>query len=215
MTSELTKKSIKLSLVVAMSNTSGGIGINGQIPWRLPKDMKHFAKVTSFTKNQNKMNAVIMGRLTWQSIPKQFRPLPNRLNVIISSVLQDVNDCGAKDGADLSKVLICKSFEDAFNVINRDFSDKIENIYAIGGAQIYKKSLEFPASFLDKIYLTQVYTDAKCDVFMQPRNFLDSFRKVQDVGDDKENYNVEFNVMQKDEKSGLEYCFEVYQKIDN
>lgn len=213
MTSELSKKSIKLSLVVAMSNMNRGIGINGQIPWRLPKDMKHFAKVTSFTKNSNKMNAVIMGRLTWQSIPKQFRPLPNRLNIIISSVLQDVNDCGAKDGADLSKVLICKSFEDAFNVINNNFSDTIENIYAIGGAQIYKKSLEYPTPFLDRIYLTRVYTDVKCDVFMQPEDFLESFKKVEDVENDKENFNVEFNTMQKDEKSGLEYCFEVYQKM--
>ncbi len=84
MATELTKKSIKLSMVVAMCNSNRGIGINGNIPWKLPKDMKFFAKVTSFTRNSNKMNAVIMGRLTWQSIPKQFRPLPNRLNVFKS-----------------------------------------------------------------------------------------------------------------------------------
>lgn len=83
MASDLTKQSIKLSLVVAMCNSNRGIGVNGTIPWRLPKDMKHFANVTSYTSDPNKMNAVVMGRLTWLSIPKNFRPLPNRLNVFI------------------------------------------------------------------------------------------------------------------------------------
>ena len=64
---------------------------------------------------------------------------------------------------------------------------------------------------MDRVYLTRVYTDVKCDVFLQPENFLDSFEKLEEVGD-KENFNVEFNTMQKDEKSGVEYCFEVYQK---
>jgi hypothetical protein len=81
MATELTKHSIKLSLVVAMCNSNRGIGINGSIPWRLPKDMKHFAKVTTHTKDPAKINAVLMGRLTWLSIPKHLRPLPNRLNV--------------------------------------------------------------------------------------------------------------------------------------
>jgi len=81
MTIELTKQSIKLSLIVAMCNLNRGIGINGSIPWRLPKDMKFFAKVTTHTKNPSKLNAVVMGRLTWLSIPKHLRPLPNRINV--------------------------------------------------------------------------------------------------------------------------------------
>ncbi len=81
MATELTKHSIKLSLIVAMCNSNRGIGINGSIPWRLPKDMKHFAKVTTHTKDPAKINAVLMGRLTWLSIPKHLRPLPNRLNV--------------------------------------------------------------------------------------------------------------------------------------
>lgn len=79
----LKSQSIKLNLIVAMCNSNRGIGINGEIPWRLPKDMKHFANVTTFTKDPKKINAVIMGRLTWQSIPKQFRPMPNRLNVFV------------------------------------------------------------------------------------------------------------------------------------
>jgi dihydrofolate reductase len=95
--------SLKLSLIVAMNNSNRGIGVNGTIPWRLPKDLKHFARVTTFTSTPGKQNAVIMGKNTWQSIPKQYRPLPNRLNVVISTKLQpDTLDPG---------VLVFKSFE--------------------------------------------------------------------------------------------------------
>jgi dihydrofolate reductase len=83
----LTNQNIKLNLIVAMCNSNLGIGINGEIPWRLPTDMKHFASVTTFTEDKKKINAVIMGRLTWLSIPKKFRPMPNRLNVIILKIL--------------------------------------------------------------------------------------------------------------------------------
>jgi dihydrofolate reductase len=212
MTTELTKHSIKLSLVVAMNNSNKGIGLDGTIPWRLPKDLKHFARVTTFTNDPNKMNAVIMGRLTWLSLPKQFRPLPNRLNVIISNVFQDARDCDAKENADLSKILIFKSFDEAIKSLIENYSQKIENIYSIGGARIFKKSLEYPADFLHRIYLTRVYSETKCDVHMEPDNFLDSFRKIDDIVD-KENFSVEFNTIQKEPLNNLEYTFEIYEKI--
>ena len=202
--------SIKLSLVVAMNNSNRVIGLNGTIPWRLPKDLKHFAKVTTFTSDPTKMNAVIMGRLTWLSIPKHLRPLPNRLNVIISTVYQDTNACEAKENADLSNILIFKSFDEAVKVLLESYADKLENIYAIGGSQIFKRSLEFPAGFLHRIYLTRVFSDVKCDVFMEPENFLQSFQKLDHIVD-KENFNVEFNTNLRE--ADLEYCFEVYEAV--
>ena len=95
--------SLKLSLIVAMNNSNRGIGLNGTIPWRLPKDLKYFSRVTTSTHNPDKQNAVIMGKLTWLSIPKQYQPLPNRLNVVISTQLQP-DSLG-------SDVLVFKSFE--------------------------------------------------------------------------------------------------------
>lgn len=72
------------SLVVA-STQKGGIGLNGNLPWKkIPGDMAFFRKVTSTTTDPTLQNAVIMGRKTWESIPSKFRPLPGRLNVILT-----------------------------------------------------------------------------------------------------------------------------------
>lgn len=71
------------SIVVAACRNNG-IGKDGKLPWSLPGDMAQFKRVTSQTVDQTKQNAVIMGRLTWNSIPDKFRPLPKRLNVILS-----------------------------------------------------------------------------------------------------------------------------------
>lgn len=82
------QKSLNLIAIVAITRLNG-LGLNGQLPWRLSKEMAHFRKATSFLgeveEGEGKpMNAVIMGRKTWQSIPTKFRPLKGRLNVIIS-----------------------------------------------------------------------------------------------------------------------------------
>jgi dihydrofolate reductase len=206
---ELAKSSIKLSLVVAMSNTNRGIGIKGNIPWHIPKDLKHFSRVTTFTNDSQKMNAVIMGRLTWNSIPKGLRPLPNRLNVVISSGMTK-ETCDANENADQNNILICRSFDEALRTLLTDYSDKIESIYAIGGTSIYREALKCPAGFLHRLYLTRVFADVECDTFLEPENFLDSFAKLDDVPD-KDNFNVEFNTIQT-EKTGLQYVFEIYVK---
>ena len=79
---------IPLTLVVACS-PSNGIGKNGSLPWRLRKEMAYFKSVTTNTASLNTpqpkaKNVVIMGRNTWESIPKKFRPLPDRHNLVIS-----------------------------------------------------------------------------------------------------------------------------------
>lgn len=58
-----------------------GIGLHGRIPWRLSSDMKLFRQVTTGDSNKN---VVIMGRKTWHSLPTSVRPLPNRLNIVVS-----------------------------------------------------------------------------------------------------------------------------------
>ena len=75
---------MKFNLIVAACGKSLGIGLNGELPWKLKSEMKYFAEKTSKTKDIDKINAVIMGRKTWESIPLKFRPLKNRFNVILS-----------------------------------------------------------------------------------------------------------------------------------
>merc|ERR1719225_2033744 len=75
---------MKFNLIVAACGKSLGIGLNGELPWRLKSEMKYFAETTSRTTDPDKINAVIMGRKTWESIPLKFRPLKNRFNVVLS-----------------------------------------------------------------------------------------------------------------------------------
>lgn len=72
-----------MNIIVAMDEHCG-IGKNGKIPWRLPREMEYFAKKTTTTYDQTKRNAVIMGRIVWEGIPEKFRPLKRRLNVVLS-----------------------------------------------------------------------------------------------------------------------------------
>lgn len=68
--------SMSLSLIWAQSS-SGVIGRAGGIPWRLPEDQAHFKRLTVG-------HTVVMGRLTWESLPARVRPLPDRRNVVVT-----------------------------------------------------------------------------------------------------------------------------------
>ena len=100
-----------LKLIVAMCKNNG-IGIDNKIPWRISEDMSYFSKKTSGdygvmiqNEKQNettKKNAVIMGRNTWESLPKKYKPLPNRFNIVLTSNVQrllalDHHDADKKD----------------------------------------------------------------------------------------------------------------------
>ena len=66
-----------LHLIYARSRNNV-IGKNGDLPWHLPEDLAHFKRTTLG-------QAVVMGRITWESIPDKFRPLPGRRNVVAVS----------------------------------------------------------------------------------------------------------------------------------
>ncbi|HEY9786666.1 MAG TPA: dihydrofolate reductase, partial [Candidatus Obscuribacterales bacterium] len=73
----------EFDLVVAC-DLRGGIGKDNQLPWRLPGDMKRFREVTTNTDRGDATNAIIVGRKTWESIPEKNRPLPDRINVVLT-----------------------------------------------------------------------------------------------------------------------------------
>ncbi|KAF5314061.1 hypothetical protein D9611_006789 [Ephemerocybe angulata] len=162
----------RLTIIVAATK-SNGIGQNGQLPWRLPKEIKYFAQVTS-NAPEGTQNAVIMGRNTWESIPKKFRPLPNRLNVVITSNAE--YSLGTADEAQTSAVT-ANSLEAALERLNSPSSTKsIHRGFIIGGAHLYRETLKLaapsssaPASqpYVDRVLLTRVISpDFDCDVFM-------------------------------------------------
>ncbi len=72
--------------VVVAATKDMGIGKDGGLPWRLPGEMAYFKQLTASVGDPTSeaRNAVIMGRKTWESLPGKFRPLPGRVNVVLS-----------------------------------------------------------------------------------------------------------------------------------
>ena len=137
------------AIVVAMDEQYG-IGKNGQLAWHLSVDLKHFKEVTTATLNPAKTNAVIMGRKTWESLPPKFRPLPGRLNIVLTREAGFVLPSG---------VLKAASLDEALSQIKPD----IEGIFVIGGAQIYSQAIDHPAC--QKLYVTHLKGHFQCDAF--------------------------------------------------
>lgn len=128
----------KIGLIWAQ-DIDGVIGNDGQLPWSLPEDLKHFADVT-------KGSAVIMGRKTWDSLPESSRPLKGRLNV----VLTNQPDWSAKGAHPVS------SLDDALEA-----TGDYERVWIIGGGSVYQQALRVARTAL----VTKVYTEAPGNVF--------------------------------------------------
>lgn len=141
-------------IIVAMT-MEGGIGKDGGIPWKIPEDMKFFKQETQLAP-VDKRNAVIMGRHTWNSL--KCRPLPNRLNIIVSKSLWDTYD----ELSDVSRAVFVPDFAAAINIV--ETADDIHAVYAIGGMQIYRYALSHP--LFTKLLVTKIIKpDYECDTF--------------------------------------------------
>ena len=154
------------SLVVA-ATPSGGIGHKGRFPWpRLPSDVAFFRELTSTTTtNNNKaavlMNAVIMGRKTWESIPENFRPLANRFNVVVThSPTEELKGMTSR----YDNVLTASSFDHAMRLVSRYLTSYVDSIFVIGGESVYKEALTLPQCHT--IYFTHVFNEFPADTFM-------------------------------------------------
>jgi dihydrofolate reductase len=79
--------------MVVAYEISRGIGLKGDMPWKLTKDMTYFKSLTSSVRTAGKQNAVVMGRTTWDSIPAKFRPLKGRLNIVLSRCGRNASLC--------------------------------------------------------------------------------------------------------------------------
>ncbi|KAF9056608.1 dihydrofolate reductase-like domain-containing protein [Panaeolus papilionaceus] len=159
----------RLTIIVAATKANG-IGVNARLPWRLPKEMKYFAQVTSHAP-EGQQNAVIMGRNTWESIPQKFRPLPKRTNIVIS---RNTNYAlGITEGAVLEHNL-----QSALSLLEPSASSNLYRGFIIGGATLYNESLNLALSTatpsVDRILLTRILQPdfQECDAFMP--DFLQS-----------------------------------------
>jgi dihydrofolate reductase len=138
---EVSMKRQRIVFVVAAAR-NGVIGRQGKLPWRISSDLKRFKEITMG-------KPVIMGRKTWESLPKQ--PLPGRRNIVIT---RDRNY--RAEGA-----TVVASVEEALAEAKHTQSDEI---CIIGGSDIFRQMLPMA----DRLYLTEVDLYPEGDVFFPP-----------------------------------------------
>lgn len=155
-------------MIVAVDERHG-IGKNGHLPWKLKKEYKYFRDTTRKTEDTNKQNMVIMGHRTWDSLEQGFRPLPTRLNVVLTH----------DETLQVPGAVVCTSLEKALSLAD----DKIEKIFIIGGGQIFHEFISDPR--LTGVYLTKVHKTFDCDTFFP--KLPETFSEPVKIGSDEEN----------------------------
>lgn len=157
-------------ITIAAIGINNELGKDNQLIWHLPNDFKRFKALTTG-------HYIIMGRKTFESFPK---PLPNRTHVIITRQKNyTVENC-----------IIVDSLEKAIAACPKD-----EDIFIIGGGEIYKQAL----AFSDKIEITKVHGQFEADAF---------FPEINDM--EWELVQSEFN--SKDEKHLYDYTYQTFVK---
>ena len=146
-----TRRRFMVNMIVACDEKLG-IGVQNRMPWYIYDETRQFRNITTFTHDGIKQNAIIMGRKTWESLQK---PLPKRINVVISSNPESVK----------GDVLSYTSLEVALDSLALNFPN-IENIFIIGGRQLYAYALSHPTVVhIEKLYYSVIHGEYMCDVF--------------------------------------------------
>ena len=162
---------MRINLIAAVDN-NGLIGIQGKLPWNVSDDLKRFKRIT-------KGHPVIMGRVTWESLP--VKPLPNRCNLVLSSDLKYMN-ATEHGGID------CIDLDDALDCIGLDYDE----CFIIGGQRLFEEGIKKA----DKIYLTRIDTEIEPDEtarYFPMKYLVENFKIVENefVG------NCQFMVWEK------------------
>jgi len=138
--------------ILVACTKKGGIGKDGTIPWYLPPDLKYFRSITMEASDSGAINAVIMGKNTWYSLPK--RPLAGRLNVVLTSSenVEDITASGAH---------VCRSLDEALAYLKG--MANIEKVFVIGGGRVYEEAIRHPECRY--VYATVIENEYDCDTF--------------------------------------------------
>lgn len=169
---------MRKALIAAMSQNRV-IGRNNQLPWHLPGDLKYFKQATMG-------KPIIMGRKTWDSIG---RPLPGRMNVVISRNPEWKAPAGTVGAPSLNEALkkACAHAE----------LEGGDEVMIIGGGQIYAEAL----ATVDRMYITKVHADIDGDAFFPEVNW----EEWEEIG--REDFSASDN-------NPYDYSFVVYQRLN-
>jgi dihydrofolate reductase / thymidylate synthase len=165
--------------------------------------MAHFKGITMETPSPDQINAVVMGRKTWESIPPKFRPLPGRINVVLtrqtdySILLADGNN-GSTPSND--NVFTVSSLDQALSRLSE--RTDVGNVFVIGGAQIYEQAIQ--QGKINQVIYTEIENlpqTTPMDAFFPelPETEWDKSLLYPVNGKD-DSHHV-------DDASGLRYCF--------
>lgn len=163
-----------ISLIAAFTENRV-IGKNNDLPWHLPDDMKHFMQTTSG-------HHVIMGRKNYESLPKKFRPLPNRTNIVVTR----------QADYDAAGCIVVNSIPQAIDIA---IENREQEVFIIGGAEIYTQSL----AMANRLYLTEIKTSLEGDAFFpsfDAQTWHEVSRKHHPM-DDKHIYAFDFVIYEK------------------
>ena len=152
-----------ISVIVAFSE-GNIIGRDNEMPWKLSGDLKRFKAITTG-------HTVVMGRKTYESIGK---PLPNRKNIVLTSVPESIIDCITAD-----------SLQEAIA-----FSGPETELFIIGGESVYKQTLHLA----DKLYITEIHADLTGDAKFPEIDYSEweeTFRE-EHKADEKNEYDYTF-----------------------
>ncbi|MFZ1808726.1 MAG: dihydrofolate reductase [Cyclobacteriaceae bacterium] len=166
-----------ISLIAALAQNRV-IGKENDLPWRLPDDMKYFMQTTSG-------HHVLMGRKNYDSLPDKFKPLPNRTNIVVTR----------QSNFEAVGCTIVSSIEQGIEIASKN---KEEELFVIGGAQIYKQSLERA----DYLYLTEINAEIEGDTFfpeIDPAKWSEVSRKPHAI-DEKHRYSFDFVIYKRNHK---------------
>lgn len=166
--------------VVVAADQDWGIGKTNGLPWpKLSGDLAHFKRVTSAA-GEGKRNAIAMGRKTWESTEVKGRPLPRRLNVVITRGALVVPD----------GVRIASSLDDALAQIAS--ASDIDTAFVVGGAQIFREAFTHPE--LRYVYLTRVLGRFGCDTHIPDLDAAGLHATTWDGACEAEDSNVRYRI---------------------
>jgi len=152
-----------ISIIVALSSNQV-IGKDNKLAWNLPYDMKYFSNVT-------RNHTVIMGRKNWESIPKKYRPLPKRNNIIISR----------NKNYETKSSIVVNSIEKAIESARNNNDDEI---FVIGGGEIYKASF----NYVNKLYITEIKSNIEGNTYF-PKWDKKKWKEISRISNKKDKFH--------------------------
>ncbi|PAV63200.1 hypothetical protein WR25_06877 isoform A [Diploscapter pachys] len=178
------------ALIVAM-DAEMGIGKGGGLPWQLKHDMQRFMRLTSKTQDPKNKNVIVMGRKCWQSIPEKFRPLKNRINIVLSRTLEEHES---------ENLIICNDISRVSEIVSS--LENVEKIWNIGGKEIYQWALD--ADLVQELYVTKIHksfeTDVKLDGISWENFEEDAEKREGPVTESDTTYTFHINMVNRGKK---------------